>query len=267
MQDPNAVPLPFLVRDMLRFEGAAAFDLELTYHSMVAVRLEITGMTREGPFRYNLTTNTTGLATTAIFALPDIPITVNVRISDATPVPNYIYAMLYLRVNSTKNTLLCQGNLGGSYGISFPFDVKPAPLQMRGKSHAVLGSDPAANTEASIAVPDGQYWLLRSIRGTLVTDGNAATRSVTLSITHRNGEIIECPMGTTQAASLSYKYNWFVGAASVFGATSLRMTAPIPVDLLLPPGSTLDTVTTNKQATDNWGPLSALVEIFFSELP
>lgn len=267
MQDEKALPLPFIVRDMLRFEGAAAFDLEVTTASDTAEAVEVTGMTREGFFRFNFTTTSDSLRISRTFAIPDLPTWVNVRPTGLTGQANAINALVYLLINKTRVQLLCQGQLSHMYAINWPQQSPLVPMQGRGKSKAILGADPAANVEATITVPDGQYWILKSVRGTLVTDANAATRAAVLTITHRNGEIIQCPAAGTQVASLTNKYNWFAGAAAINDATGLQKSQPLPLDLMLPPGSTIDTATTNRQVTDNWGPLSALVEIFFIELP
>lgn len=118
---------------------------------------------------------------------------------------------------------------------------------------SVLAStDPAANTEHSITVPAGEQWDLLAINFSLVTDGNAANRTVTITIDDGTTVYAKATGPVTQAASLTYNYTFGVGSALLTAVAGLNVTVPLP-QLSLMPGHRIKTVTTNLQATDNYG--------------
>lgn len=118
------------------------------------------------------------------------------------------------------------------------------------KPELITGTDPAANTEISETVPAGETWLLHSILLTLVTDANAANRTVRLSFT--DGTEFEfyvdaTAQTATQTVTRQYKpinNETVAGLTRVFDLNS---------NLILAPGTVISTTVTNLQATDNWG--------------
>lgn len=264
MRDPGAAQLPFIVRDMLAFEGAAAFDLELTTASTVAQVLEITGMTREGPFRFNITTDTSGLAVANVFRIPDLPIFVSVRSSSVLAGVNQVYAMLYLRINGTKNVLLCQGSLGHFYGINWPVQTPPSSLQKRGLMVSGESADAAAGSEFTFDVPAGQFWILKAIHVIYVAAAAAASRRPRLVITFSGGSLIEIPSAATIIISQSSRLVWGEGLPNMDDQVGLQQTMPLPSNLLLPPGTIIESVTTGMNAGDNYSTAQFTAEAFFS---
>jgi hypothetical protein len=133
-------------------------------------------------------------------------------------------------------------------------DGKRWSLQLGGVSRVIPGTDPAANVEISEAVPANRLWLVRSVWAQLVTDGTAATRVVELVIDDGTQEFKRFPAVTGHAASLTRQYTWApVGAGQAPpGATTTGMVGIFPPDLYLPAGFRIRTVTTNRQAGDNY---------------
>lgn len=267
VRDPESFVLPFPVRDMLAFEGTATFDLELTVSALFASSLEITGITREGAFKFDVTTGSSGASETFILGLPDLPIWVSVRQSDTDVGMNDAYVMLYLRINQTKNLLLCQGFMGDLYGINWPNQVPVAELQKRGRYDIFEGVNPAANTEFSITIPDNVWVVPRVLEARLVTDANAATRRVTLNIDDQSGILMRILSAGDHTASLGKDYHWFVGAAVIDDTTSNRQNMPLPSPVILPPATVLSSSTANRQAGDNWGRPALIGEALFSPPP
>ena len=113
-------------------------------------------------------------------------------------------------------------------------------------------SDPAADTEISQAVPTGALWKPELLYVPLTTDANAANRRVNLKITDGTNTIGWVLCNTDQAASLTYEYTFsHVGGSQHTNSTYVVSTLPdFP---FLPAGYTIETVTTNRQATDNFG--------------
>lgn len=114
------------------------------------------------------------------------------------------------------------------------------------------GTDPAANTEWSETVPSGKVWLVRSIRATLVTDNNAANRQVGVTLTDGTNVFFKACSASVQAASLTHIYTVADLPGVVVAASALEHQVPLP-PMLLTGGTVIASVTTNKQATDNWG--------------
>jgi len=120
-------------------------------------------------------------------------------------------------------------------------------------------ADPAGTgAEVSHTVPAGQLWRLLGARVSLVTDANAANRTVAFTIDDGTTVIQRFTSPSTQAASLTYGYTFTVGAANA-AVLNLEVVVGIGGDLLLPPGYRLKTVTNNVQATDNYGVMTFFI--------
>lgn len=264
-QDPAALNLPFIVRDHLRFEGAASFDLEVITASTLATTLEITGMTREGPFRLNLITDGLTVAQTSVFRLPDVPIWLTIKTAGITASVNNVFAMAYVRANQTRLQLLCQGFVGQFGGINFPNQVPPTPLQLHGNVGRVAVTDPAAGLNWSATIPAGQYWRIHQIYFTLTTDATVATRAVRVTLRDPGATTTSIPTAATQAASLAVIYSCFKGAVAINDATANIQSFPFPQELLLAPGYIISVSTSNMQAADDYSAISIYRSIFYSE--
>lgn len=141
---------------------------------------------------------------------------------------------------------------------------KSAGVAGQGDLVTYTGSDPAADTEWSETVPDGKVWRVLSIRATLVTDANAANRQVSVTLTDATNTFFRSSSASVQAASLTHIYTVADLPGVVVGASSLVHQVPLP-PMLLPPGTVIASVTTNKQATDNWGAPVFYVEEFMAQ--
>lgn len=259
-------PPTFLTRDQLAFEQGAVFELEVSHASQNVLAHELTGLTREGPFKFKFSTTGTSLLVTTLFRVPDMPTAITLRQFATAGAANAAYAMIYLRVNGTRVFLLTQGHLGPNYGIGYPKAADPAPLQLIGEPSSVAGTNPAAGVEPDVTVPDGEYWEILHVEATLVTAAAAATRQVSLRFATKETLFPECPMAATQLISETRKYSWFVGATSIAAATSGKNSAPIPAGLILRPGEALGTLTTNLNAGDNWSALTIWYQIYYSQI-
>lgn len=122
----------------------------------------------------------------------------------------------------------------------------------------VATTDPAANVEISQTVPAGQFWQILGARVALVTDANVANRTVALTIDDGTTVVNSYVSPSTQAASLTYNYNFVAGGVNV---TTLGTDVGVQVgpNLILPAGYRIKTVTTNRQVTDNFGVMTIFV--------
>ena len=264
MNEKDLLAFPYITRKMLAFENGAAFDLEVITASKLATAIEITGMTREGPFKYAFTTNGSTAAQTTIFKIPDVPIWLTVKTAGIAASVNDVHAMVYVRVSETRLQLLCQGFLGQFHGINFPNQVPMTPLQQRGALSYTAGTDPAAGANASITVPTGEYWKVKQVKISLVTDATVADRSVVLYYRTPAAVMFNIVPAAVQVASKTIIYHWFEGAALKDDPTSLNQTIPLPADIILAPGYIIATAVKNLQAADDLSALGVIYERLYS---
>jgi hypothetical protein len=125
----------------------------------------------------------------------------------------------------------------------------PAALNYGSKA----GSDPAANTEASVVTTDDL--VLVGFNVSLVTDANAANRHVQFTVTDPSGNVIYRTIaGGTQAASLTRHYSGVPGEYSPPAVLDTVFLVPLPPEgVFVPAGSTFTTATLNRQVGDNFG--------------
>jgi len=135
------------------------------------------------------------------------------------------------------------------------------PAGGEGNIRTVTGTDQAANTEVSEAVPADAVWDLLSFSVVLVTDANAANRSIDLVIddgTTENKRESVIATGTSQVASVTRTHLW-----APFGINRASDNVTVDgIDLgthwemrspgLLPEGYRVRTNTRSIQATDNY---------------
>lgn len=127
---------------------------------------------------------------------------------------------------------------------AYPHDLKP---------QVVTGADPAAGTEISVTVPDGEVWELLSIRFQFITSAVANNRRVLLSLTDGTDEFSFTAAPGTQAQSKTFEYSFTSYGANVDGGADDVISAPLgsrpPV---LRAGDVIRTVTKRKDAGDNF---------------
>jgi hypothetical protein len=145
--------------------------------------------------------------------------------------------------------------------------IKSASDASNGQIVTYTGSNPAGDgTEWSETVPTGRVWRILSIRATLVTDANAANRQVGVTLSDGTNVFFKSCSTSVQAASLTHSYTIADLPGAVVASAALEHQVPLP-SMLLPAGTVIASVTTAKQATDNWGAPVFCVEEFFSAAP
>jgi hypothetical protein len=128
-----------------------------------------------------------------------------------------------------------------------------------------VGTDQAANTEISEAVPAGKDWLLLAVSVSLV-QGITQTPQPILQIDDGTNVLFESfGASAAQAVSTTCRYNWAPGlplSAVVGATTNCHATGPLPEGLVLHAGAHVKTVTLGKGANTDYGaPVLYLVEV------
>lgn len=267
MQDPNALQLPYLLRDMLRFEGSVSFGLRLQLRSYVAGTLTIRGCTREGIFTYKQVIAAATTMQTFNFRIPDVPVIISVIDEALNRIQGTTYCSLSLTANDEVIYKLCSGYVYDMKGISYPQTYAEDYIQGSGYLNTVVTADPAAGAMWSIPVTDGQQWKIKSIGTTLVTDATVANRRVHIKISTAAGPIIDMFSAVDQTASQTVRY-----VCASYGATTDEldngiMLLNLPPDIYLVPGDSIDVTITGGVAGDNLSTGQAIVEKFIAPLP
>lgn len=112
---------------------------------------------------------------------------------------------------------------------------------------------PAAGAGFSITPDTGGDWLIRALTFQFVTDANAATRAVLLTVGVGTVAYRVLPAGATQITALTRTYS---GSEGLSVATSLgtAITIAFPKDgIWLPAGHTLSVAAESVQAGDQFG--------------
>lgn len=144
------------------------------------------------------------------------------------------------------------------------YAILEGPTEGPGYIYHFSGTDPAVNVEISQTVPTGARWRPIAIRVELATDATAANRVVHVFLDDPTlgDAIVLIPCARIQTASETVDYNFASGMpkdTALIGA-STRLNCPLPSDIILKAGFAIKTLTTARQATDDYGAPKILVE-------
>lgn len=258
--------LPYVHRKQLDFEAGVAFALVVKSQSDEAVAVTVRGMTKAGPFVFQHTPTADFAVKTEVFRIPDIPIWVSIVSETGDGGLGKTFVIVNLTINGENSYALTSGYVHEAQSISWPANDLKDAAPIKGKKVIVVSADPAANTELNAPVPDNVMWKILGIQFNLVTDANAADRRVHLNFGTETVPVIECIAGTTQAASLTRSYSAHpIGAGGALSDDN-DIIIPIPDNLILVPADTIQTLTVNRQATDNFGTMKIWVERYYRPL-
>jgi hypothetical protein len=135
-----------------------------------------------------------------------------------------------------------------------------APLGTRPEVSVQSGTDPAANTEATLTVSDGESWLLKAVTFQII-QGATQTPLPTLLIKDADAATVLALVcaSSAQNASVTADYYLAPGLALSAGGAATRIYAPMPSGLLLPAGWSLETSTSGKGANTDIEAIKAWV--------
>lgn len=259
----NFPPLPFLTRDMLTFGNSSTIQLIVNIVGHDGHTFDLRGMTRSGLFtrRFRIVGNSSVESFT--FNLPDIPINITLAANEADNIEAIAHATVHLAVDGNRMGTLAQGIVNGLFGISWPYQHPLSDPQISGGILQPTFTNPAAGAEINDTVPDNQIWEVLAYGVTLVTDSNAANRTVNLDFTFPDGSVMRRSSGTTQQASEQIDYNFIPGGTTAEVLANTTHEIALPARLILPAGSTITSTTTNKQAGDNYNQPHATVRVTY----
>lgn len=117
--------------------------------------------------------------------------------------------------------------------------------------------NPAVAADWSLRNDSGGNWLVRSLTYTLTTDANVANRVPTLTITAAEDLYVAISSASVIAAATQTRFMHLAGLTE-WGTTAFTRGMPWPAGgQIIQPGHIMATVTTNKQAGDQYSAIIA----------
>lgn len=200
----------------------------------------------------HLTTNDRVL-TTQNYSLSDYPIWM-VASTPGQVFTGAIYCQLDLTIGGQSVYTLWAGYLSRNRRLTWPPARTDPETSGKGRVVSETGTNPAANTEIAEVIPTNAIRVLDSFKVTLDTDGNAADRLIKMVIGDGTDPLYTLAAGDVVTANEVMTVIWvrdYNKAETAFdGANEIRM--PLPEMDLLPQAYTIDTVTDNLQAGDDF---------------
>lgn len=147
--------------------------------------------------------------------------------------------------------LLAAGYLTNSQPLYWPGQPLQGSLDGPGAVRSITGTDPAAGVEISEAVPTGARWQLLALQAILTCDATVATRTIFWTFDDGTTEWFRSGQGIQPVANNVIRTSLGSGMAEDI-TTGAAIIVPVPVRVVLPAGSRINTVTSNLQAGDNW---------------
>jgi hypothetical protein len=135
-------------------------------------------------------------------------------------------------------------------------------VYVRGNFFGLIPSKFAAGVDATFTVPNGVFWDLKSLIGTLTNSAGAANRFVGFFLKDQTGTVVyQYNITAALAASLTATFCFSEDASVVPTtiATTNALLMPQP-KAWIPPGWSFGTNTTNIQAGDQWSAVAAYVQ-------
>ncbi len=194
-------------------------------------------------------------------------LSVDVRSNQAQVPRGAIFVNVVLLRNlgsgNTMQLALSRGYVTLFSPVTWPALPPDFPTLKPGNIFVQTVGNPAAGVDWTIAINGNARWRVAAIRATLTTAVAVANRSAILQFVQAGNIAYNACAAPNQAASLTWVYNWGAGVTTLLatvGAGTPNVETSTPVDLWLAPGMTIQTVTQNLQAADQWTTITLLVE-------
>ncbi len=221
-------------------------------------------MTKEGPFTYVHTPTSDGVVSTQTFRIPDIPISLSVFDVTDSFIQGQCYVKVSLLVNGDPMMILCSGFINLMHSLGYPQQDNPDKRPGRGYFVRTNSANPAAGAEHAYTVPSNEIWRILSLTAALVTDGTAANRRPHFVFNANNLTSIHAFPLVDQTATQTITYNVAQYGVMPDELDNSQVLVNMPTETWVIGGNTIETVTTNIQAGDNWGIMYILAERFFN---
>lgn len=241
-----------------------------SYNSATGVRIDLRGILLRSdgvavPVEISQTPNTDRTAKTSIEALSrGFLLSMSVFLGAGSAKRGQCYVQVGIargrQTSRFTHRIIAQGYVGTGVNICWPGDRLVHPLEGPGFIRSIVGTDPAAGAGWSETVPTGARWRMQTLKATLVTDATVANRRVGMSISDGAATYMRLMSEFDQTAGLTHLWHFMNGVASSAAAITNIARVAIPHDLILGAGFILNDNTSNRQAGDDWGAPTIIVE-------
>lgn len=248
---------------MLSFEHAQALSLRLTTQANATGQMTLRGMTREGAFTLQHTTDSGGSATSSTFRIPDFPILLSIIDTDLNFVQGACYARLELLINGDSLYELLDGYVSFQKSLSWPVNFATEVLPGRANIRQAIGANPSPGSEVSDTPGTSRTWRILAANVTLVTSATVANRRVHLNFIGASAGNIDCFGALDQAASSTVRYCFAPYGVIPDELDSGVVLIHLPPDIYISSDGAIQTVTTNLQVGDNFGAAEYMVEEYY----
>lgn len=257
--------LSIIKQEELFFPEGEKLSLVIQSWSNAARDLNIHGFTKFKPFKFAHTTNADRSINETVHDIVALPISLQVF----GPVPTKrgeLYVKVTLRILDTQVAILAAGYITTDMlTLTWPPKTLEHSVSGIGNTRSITGTDPAVNTEISETVPTNAVWKLKSLRFTLVAAAVAVDRTVQVIIDDGTNILWTNRVHDVQQNAETRQYNFAKDLE--FHATEDAtgdLHSPLP-SLILKAGYRIRTVTTNRDAGDNYSAPQLQVEEFLEE--
>lgn len=192
----------------------------------------------------------------------------SVTVTGATVRRGQCYVSARLRASSAaspvESLLVWQGYVESSQPSGWPVTPAHGPLDGRGATRIILGTNPAAGAEVLETVPTGARWRVIGVLLTLVCDATVATRVCILILDDATtvGAATISPAAPTASQTGTFIFQegtGFIALGTTFGVGAL------PRELVLRAGDRIVTSTSGIAAGDNYAAPQYSVEEWLAD--
>lgn len=179
--------------------------------------------------------------------------------------PGHTYCKVFLTRGGIAfqnfTQVLIAGHITQHFPQSWPGNTLKAPLDDKGAIFQLVGVNPAPGAEVNFVLPNNGFerWKIRGIFFTLVCNATVATRTVNLQLTRAGTTWYDRPAETDLTAGQTGIF--FCTATGYAPRSNIsRIAIELPRDLEMTFGDSINTLTTNIQAGDDFNAPRAIVE-------
>lgn len=260
MTDFDIRNLPFLTRKMLSFEGSSQFLLRLTVQSTAESNVVVRGATKDGTFSFLVTPVSDKAPQNFDLGISDVPIWVSVLDAENGYLRGMLYVTLKLVVNGDELHQLASGYVYGQSGVTFPVTGNVESTPQFGFFDTITTNNPNAGSNINYTVPAYTYMRLRGASFSMTTSSTVANRRVQVAVSQAGGAKQYFLSAYDHAASDTVLYSLVPTGATATTTGDGLVVLPIPQELILPPGTLIETEVELLQSGDNLTAMSLFVE-------
>jgi hypothetical protein len=211
--------LPFLTREMLKFEHNSRFQLKISSFSRVAGTIIIRGATRSGQFSFKHTLNSNGNENIESLGMNDLPIWVTATISASGAQRGQVYFRCGLAINDDIAVNYMSGYLYDTFALNWPVASVTEPLPNAiGAFTEFTASAVGAGIMPSVSFSPSRLSRIKYATASLTTSAVAGNRRLHFVFTDTLGNSLDFHSSVNHGPSVTRLYTMTpMGGAFSYG--------------------------------------------------